>query len=76
MGKTTHSAAPNRRKSETTLPHCQAHEAPRFARCLLRVDLRNGSEPWRGPLCPLGVLGQPPPRAGFWAQSSLWPDTK
>eukprot|EP00969_Alexandrium_andersonii_P349301 15430731-Alexandrium_andersonii.AAC.1 len=29
------------------------------------------SEPQRGPFGPLGALGSPPPRVGFWAPSSL-----
>eukprot|EP00969_Alexandrium_andersonii_P051877 2278647-Alexandrium_andersonii.AAC.1 len=40
-GQTASSAAPNRRKSETPLPHCQA-QRPREARHLRRMDLQNG----------------------------------
>eukprot|EP00969_Alexandrium_andersonii_P059906 2638719-Alexandrium_andersonii.AAC.1 len=60
------------------LSHCQAQEAPREARRLLRLDLWNGasptfadSEPRIRPFGPLGVLGLRPPRAGFLAPSSL-----
>eukprot|EP00969_Alexandrium_andersonii_P305404 13499783-Alexandrium_andersonii.AAC.1 len=64
-GQAAFSAAPNRRKSATpaSLPHCQAQEAPRPAFA--------DSEPRRGSLGTLGVLGPQPPRAGFWAPSSL-----
>eukprot|EP00969_Alexandrium_andersonii_P354789 15442983-Alexandrium_andersonii.AAC.1 len=46
-GQTALSAAPNRRTSEIPLPDCQAQEALRFARRLLRVDLREGVSDFR-----------------------------
>eukprot|EP00969_Alexandrium_andersonii_P217630 9613511-Alexandrium_andersonii.AAC.1 len=42
-GQTALSAAPNRQKPKTPMPHCQAQEAPRLARRLLRLELRSGS---------------------------------
>eukprot|EP00969_Alexandrium_andersonii_P170446 7536178-Alexandrium_andersonii.AAC.1 len=71
MGQTALSAAPNRRRSETPIPQCQAQEARRSARRLLHLavwrvggvsDFAN-SEPRRGPFGLLGVLGPRPPRA-------------
>eukprot|EP00969_Alexandrium_andersonii_P090507 3995658-Alexandrium_andersonii.AAC.1 len=41
-GQTALSAIQNRRKSENPDPHCQEQEAPREARRLLRLDLRQG----------------------------------
>eukprot|EP00969_Alexandrium_andersonii_P005209 226876-Alexandrium_andersonii.AAC.1 len=70
MGQTALSAAPSRRKSETPIPQVQAQEAPREARCLLRLAFhRFGATERAG--WPLGVLGPRPPRAGRWAPSSL-----
>eukprot|EP00969_Alexandrium_andersonii_P313777 13863087-Alexandrium_andersonii.AAC.1 len=62
MGQTAPSAAPNRRQSGTPsaappVPGSTARVSPTFA----------GSEPRRGTFGPLGALGPPPPRAGFWA---------
>eukprot|EP00969_Alexandrium_andersonii_P091899 4056744-Alexandrium_andersonii.AAC.2 len=55
-GRTALSAAPNRRMPETPIPQVQAQEAPRFARRLLRLAVRQGgwptfadSEPRGGP---------------------------
>eukprot|EP00969_Alexandrium_andersonii_P067819 2991663-Alexandrium_andersonii.AAC.1 len=41
-GQSALSAAPNRRKSETSLLHVQVQEAPLFARRLLSLAMRQG----------------------------------